>query len=48
MPVFVRPDASIKLYPEDVDSTDDMDFNKTITLEINGDFKGVTKEILNS
>ena len=41
MPVFVRPGSLIKLYPEDVDSTDEMDMNKAVTLEITKDFKGL-------
>ena len=40
MPVFVREGARIKLYPEDVDSTDDMDMSKAITLEITKAYKG--------
>ena len=41
MPVFVRPGALIKMYPDDVDSTDDMDMSKTITIEIEKDYKGL-------
>ena len=41
MPVFVRPGAVIKLYPYDVDSTDDMDMSKAVTVEVNDDFKGI-------
>ena len=41
MPVFVRPGSFIKMYPDDVDSTDDMDLTKTITIEITKDFKGI-------
>ena len=40
MPVFVRPGALIKLYPDEVDSTDDMDMNKAVTIEITKDYKG--------
>ncbi len=40
MPVFVREGARIPLYPDDVDSTDDMDLNKATTLVITSDFKG--------
>ena len=28
MPVFMRPDARIAVYPEDVDSTDEMDTHR--------------------
>ena len=41
MPVFVRPGSLIKMYPDDVDSTDDMDMSKTITIEIEKDYKGL-------
>ena len=41
MPVFVRPGSLIKLYPNDVDSTDDMDMSKVITIEITKDYKGL-------
>ncbi len=41
MPVFVRPDARIKMYPHDVDSTDDMDLEKAITIEITKEYKGI-------
>ena len=41
MPVFVRPSSQIRIYPDNVDSTDDMDFSKTITIEITKDFKGI-------
>ena len=41
MPVFVRPGALIKMYPDDVDCTDQMDMSKTITIEITKDYKGI-------
>jgi len=41
MPVFVRPGTLIRLYPDNVDSTDDMDFEKTVTIEITKDYKGL-------
>ena len=41
MPVFVRPEAMIKLYPDDVDSTDDMDLSKAVTIEITKEYKGI-------
>ena len=41
MPVFVRPGAHIKIYPDDVESTDDMDLTKAITIEIIKDYKGI-------
>ena len=41
MPVFVRPGALIKMYPDDVDSTDDMDMNKAVTIEITKEYKGI-------
>ena len=41
MPVFLRPGAMIKLYPDDVDSTDDMDLSKAVTIEITKEYKGI-------
>jgi alpha-D-xyloside xylohydrolase len=41
MPVFVRPSAQISVYPEEVNSTDDMDLNKAITIRITKDYKGL-------
>ena len=40
MPVFVRDGARILLYPDDVESTDEMDLNRAIPLVITPDFKG--------
>ena len=40
MPVFVRPNAHIPIYPDDVENTDDMDLSKTIAIDINPDFNG--------
>ena len=40
MPVFVRPGTTIKIYPEDVDCTDDMDLSKAINLDITDNYKG--------
>jgi len=42
MPVFVRPEAVIRLYPDDVDSTDDMDLSRTVTIEITKEYKGIS------
>jgi len=41
MPVFVRPGSHIQIYPDDVDSTDDMDLSKAITIGITKDYKGL-------
>ena len=41
MPVYVHPRAHIRMYPDDVDSTDDMDMSKAVTIEITKDFKGI-------
>ena len=41
MPVFVRPGAYIKVYPDEVDCTDEMDLSKAITVEITKDYKGI-------
>lgn len=40
MPVFVRPGAMIKIYPDDMDCTDQMDMGKAVTMEITKDYKG--------
>ena len=42
MPVFVRPGAVIPFYPEDVESTDDIDLSKSISLFISRDYRGLT------
>ena len=42
MPVFVHLDARISIYPDDVDSTDDMDLSKAITIEITKRYNGIT------
>ena len=41
MPIFVRPDAVIKMYPHDVDSTDDMNLSESVNINITQDFKGI-------
>ena len=40
MPVYVRPGSRIAVYPDDVDSTDEMALDHAIILEITKDFKG--------
>lgn len=40
MPVFVRKGAVIPVYPEDVDSTDDMDMTKVENIIVDDEFKG--------
>ncbi len=41
MPVFVRSGATIPVYPEHVDSTDDMDMSKVEEITVDGNFKGI-------
>ena len=41
MPVFVRPGALIRLYPDEVECTDQMDLSKAVTIEITKDYKGI-------
>ncbi len=41
MPVFVRSGATIPVYPEQVDSTDDMDMSKVEEITVDGNFKGI-------
>lgn len=43
MPVYVREDAVIPVYPEDVDCTDEMDLDKSVTLKIDEHFRGIWK-----
>ena len=38
--VYVRANAVIPIYPEDVDCTDEMDLSKSIALRIDNDYKG--------
>lgn len=40
MPVFVHPNATIPIYPNDVDCTDDMELSKAINLEITDNYIG--------
>lgn len=41
MPVFVRPGAMIRLYPDEVECTDQMDMEKAVTIEITKEYKGL-------
>ncbi len=41
MPVWVKYDAEITMYPEAVQSTDDIDFEKTIKIRFNESFTGI-------
>ena len=41
MPVYVRPGAAIPFYPDEIDSTDDMDLSKSEDIFINKDYKGI-------
>lgn len=41
MLVFVRPGSLIKMYPDEVDYTDQMDMEKAVTIEITKDYKGI-------
>ncbi len=41
MPVFVRRGASIPVYPEYVDSTDDMDMSKVQNIVVDDNFSGI-------
>ena len=40
MPVFVRTGARIKVYPDAVNSTDDMDLSRAVTIVITDDYQG--------
>lgn len=43
MPVYVRLDDMIPVYPEDVNCTDEMDLSKTVLLEISKQYNGIMK-----
>lgn len=45
MPVWVKKGALIPIYPEAVNCTDDMDLQKTISITIDADFKGIWKHL---
>lgn len=40
-PVFVRPGDMIRVYMDDVESTDDMDLSKSVLLDITRNYKGL-------
>ena len=43
MPVYVRENAVIPVYPDDVECTDEMDLSKSRALHIDDSFKGIWK-----
>lgn len=43
MPVFVKENASLSVYNESVDCTDEMDLTKAVKLHIDENFKGIWK-----
>jgi alpha-D-xyloside xylohydrolase len=45
MPVWVKKDAVISIYPEAVNCTDDMNLEKTITIKIDTNFKGIWQHL---
>jgi alpha-D-xyloside xylohydrolase len=45
MPVWVKNGAILPIYPEDVNCTDDMDLQKTITITIDANFKGIWNQL---
>lgn len=45
MPVYVRFGSVIPLYPEHVESTDDMDMSKVINVTVDDSFKGISNVI---
>ena len=47
MPVYVRQGATIPVYPDEVECTDDMDLSKSIGLHIDPHFKGIFKNLEN-
>ena len=45
MPVWVKKGALIPMYPEAVNCTDEMDLQKTISITIDANFKGIWKHL---
>lgn len=45
MPVYVRHGSVLPLYPEHVESTDDMDMSKVIEVTVDNTFKGISNVI---
>jgi len=45
MPVWVKANSVIPIYPESVDCTDDMDLSKTKTIQIDENFMGIWKHL---
>ena len=43
MPVFVKENASLSVYNESVDCTDEMNLTKAVKLHIDENFKGIWK-----
>ena len=44
MPVYVRQGATIPVYPDEVECTDEMDLSKSVELHIDNHFKGIFKD----
>ena len=44
MPVYVRQGATIPVYPDEVECTDEMDLSKSAELHIDNHFKGIFKD----
>jgi alpha-D-xyloside xylohydrolase len=45
MPVFVKADAEIPLYPEAVDCTDEMDLQRRKVVKMDDSFRGIFSEL---
>ena len=45
MPVFMRPGATIPFYPDEVDSTDEIDLSRAVNIFIYRDYKGLHSTI---
>ena len=48
MPVWAKYGANIPMYPEKVDSTDDMDFTKNVRIIFDESFNGIRNQSLNN
>ena len=44
MPVYVRQGATIPVYPDEVECTEEMDLSKSAELHIDNHFKGIFKD----
>jgi alpha-glucosidase (family GH31 glycosyl hydrolase) len=46
MPVFAKKGACIRVYPEVVQSTNEMDLEKAVELRFDGTYRGIANSVL--